>query len=237
MPDGARPRIGVTTYLERARHGVWDQESAVLPRTYVDAVVAAGGAPMLLPPAGEAYGELVAGVDGLLLSGGADLDPAHYGQPAHDKPVTRPDRDAFEFGLLDAALAAGLPVLGVCRGCELLNVAYGGTLCQHLPDVVGHRRHQPAPAEYGSSRITLAGGSLAAATLGKETKVACYHHQAIETLADGLAATGWADDGTVEAVEAVGEAFVLGVQWHPEETPDDLRLFEAFVAVSRERRH
>lgn len=204
----------------------------MLPRSYVDAVVSAGGAPVLLPPVGGAYASLVAGLDGLVLSGGADIDPRHYGRQAHEKTVTRPGRDTFELALLREALSAGLPVLGVCRGFELLNVAYGGTLTQHLPDVVGHTAHQPAPALYGTSRITFSAGSRVAELLGTETKVRCYHHQAIDELAHGLTATGWADDGTIEAVESTGAGFVLGVQWHPEETLDDLRLFQALVTAS-----
>ncbi|MGH3950479.1 MAG: gamma-glutamyl-gamma-aminobutyrate hydrolase family protein [Pseudonocardiaceae bacterium] len=214
----SRARIGITTYLERASYGVWDQDSAVLPRSYVDAVVTGGGAPVLLPPVGGDFRSLVDGLDGLVLSGGADIDPIHYGQRAHEKTVTtRSGRDSFEFGVLRAALAVGLPVLGVCRGIELLNVALGGTLTQHLPDVVGHQAHQPAPAIYGASRVKLGDGSRLAGVLGAEIEVQCYHHQAIGVLADGLAAVGWADDGTIEAVEMPGESFVLGVQWHPEE--------------------
>lgn len=237
-PDArARPRIGITTYLERAAYGVWDQESAVLPRSYVDSVVAAGGVPLLVPPVGDAYGSVMAGLDGLVLSGGSDIDPAHYGQEPHEKTVvTRPHRDRFELGLLSAALDAGMPVLGVCRGIELINVAFGGTLTQHLPDVVGHRAHQPAPARYGSSRISLAGGSVLARCLGTEIKVHCYHHQAIGSLAEGLVAVGWADDGTIEAVEAPDRNFLLGVQWHPEEDETDYRLFLALVEAAGRHR-
>jgi len=233
----SRARIGVTTYLERAAYGVWEQESAVLPRSYVDAVVQAGGVPVLLPPVGDAFDVLVDGIDGLLLSGGADIGPASYGSEAHPETDTpRAGRDAFEFGLLQAALAAELPVLGVCRGCELLNVAFGGTLVQHLPETLGHERHRPAPAEYGVSRIALDSASTVGGLLGADVKVRCYHHQAIGRLADRLNAVGWADDGTVEAVELPGAEFVLGVQWHPEETLDDLRLFRALVAAAQRRR-
>jgi gamma-glutamyl-gamma-aminobutyrate hydrolase PuuD len=240
-----RPRIGITTYLEQARYGVWDRECAVLPRSYVDAVVAAGGAPVLLPPTGDAFDSLVEGLEGLVLAGGADIDPERYGQPAHDRTVqVRPGRDAFELGLLRAALTARLPVLGVCRGIELLNVAFGGTLAQHLPDSVGHEDHQPAPAQFGSNQVRLAEGSTVAAILGEEATVPCYHHQAIGELADGLRAVGWADDGTIEAVEAVEAVetpgddcgFVLAVQWHPEERLDDLRLFAALVTAAARRR-
>lgn len=227
------PRIGITTYLEPARYGVWDQESAVLPRTYVDGVAMAGGVPVLLPPVGVST---VAGLDGLVLAGGADVDPSQYGQPAHPRTAgTRPARDAFERGLLAAALAAHVPVLGVCRGVQMLNVAFGGTLVQHVPDVVGHEDHQPAPAQFGSNQVKLTAGTKVAAILGETVTVQCYHHQSIGELADGLTAVGWHDDGTVEAVEAPGDDFVLGVQWHPEETLDDLRLFQALVAASSSR--
>ncbi|MGH3519182.1 MAG: gamma-glutamyl-gamma-aminobutyrate hydrolase family protein [Haloechinothrix sp.] len=232
-----RPRIGITTYLERASYGVWDQESAILPRSYVDSVVAAGGAPLLLPPVGGAYRSLIAGLDGLVLAGGADVDPIHYGQSPHERTVcTGSGRDRFEFGVLREALAVDLPVLGVCRGLELLNVALGGTLTQHLPDVVGHQAHQPAPALYGTSRIRLGEGSAIAAILGSETKVHCYHHQAIGELATGLSAVGWADDGTVEAVETADHTFVLGVQWHPEENDRDHRLLSALVEAAHRYR-
>lgn len=231
------PRIGVTTYRERASYGVWDQDSAVLPGTYLDAVAQAGGLPLLLPPVGDAYDVLLDAVDGLLLSGGADIGPAHYGEPAHElTDVPRTDRDTFEFGLLRAALDRGMPVLGVCRGCELLNVAFGGTLVQHLPDALGHDRHRPAPAEFGVSRITLAAGSTLGGVLGGELKARCYHHQAIGRIADGLTPVGWSDDGVVEAVELPGAPFVLGVQWHPEETPEDPRLLRAFVQAAVQRR-
>lgn len=230
-----QPRIGVTTYLERARYGVWDQDSAVLPRSYVDSVVAAGGAPVLLPPVGGAHAALVAGLDGLVLAGGADIDPAHYGQDPHERTTqTRPERDAFELGLLRAAREAGVPVLGVCRGLELINVALGGTLAQHLPDVVGHDAHQPAPARYGATAVTVDADSRLARILGARVEVRCYHHQAIDKLADGLHAVAWAADGTIEAVEARAE-FLLAVQWHPEEDATDLRLFRALVDAARER--
>lgn len=233
---GGRPLIGITTYLEWARYGVWHTEGPVLPRSYVDAMTAAGGVPMLIPPLGDGFGEIVAGLDGLVLSGGADIDPARYGQQPHDKTVgTRPQRDAFELALLDAALAARLPVLGVCRGVELLNVAFGGTLTQHLPDVVEHSAHQPAPGVFGTNRFTLREGSRLAGIVGTEPSGQCHHHQALDELGSGLTAVGFASDGTIEAVEREGEEFVCGVQWHPEETLDDVRLFAALVEAARGR--
>ncbi|GAB3492939.1 gamma-glutamyl-gamma-aminobutyrate hydrolase family protein [Amycolatopsis cihanbeyliensis] len=230
---GSGPVIGLTTYTELARFGVWEVDAAVLHRSYVDCVVRAGGIPMLLPPVGAGYAERLAAIDGLVLVGGADVDPARYDQPPHAGTVTRPERDEFEFGLLEHALAATVPVLGVCRGMEVLNVALGGTLIQHLPETTGSSAHQPAVATFGSSTITLAEGSRAAGILGAETSCRCYHHQAVDRLGAGLRAVGWAADGTVEAVELPGEPFVLGVQWHPEQDQDDLRLFAALVAAAR----
>ncbi|MQA07193.1 MAG: gamma-glutamyl-gamma-aminobutyrate hydrolase family protein [Pseudonocardiaceae bacterium] len=233
----ARPLIGITTYLEWARYGIWHTEGPVLPRSYVDAMTAAGGVPMLVPPVGDGYAEIVAGLDGLVLSGGADIAPERYAQRAHPKTVNiRPDRDAFEFGLLAAALDAGLPVLGVCRGFEVLNVAFGGTLTQHLPDEVGHTAHQPAPAVFGTVRVTLTEGSMLAGILGGDTKGRCHHHQAIGELGAGLTSVGFAEDGTIEAVERTDAAFVCGVQWHPEEDLGDVRLFAALVDAARRYR-
>jgi len=231
--SASKPLIGLTTYLEQAKFGVWDTETALLHGVYVESVVRAGGIPVLLPPVGDGFAELVSAVDGLVLTGGADVEPSRYGQEPHEKTYLRPSRDAFEFGLLEAALAAGLPVLGVCRGIQVLNVAFGGTLTQHLPEVIGSAEHQPAPATFGATTVTFSGGSRAAGILGPEIKCHCYHHQAIAGLGGGLRAVGWSADGTIEAVELPGEAFVLGVQWHPEQDIDDQRLFAALVAAAR----
>jgi len=232
--DQGRPVIGLTTYLEHAKFLVWETEAALLHRVYVDCVVAAGGIPVLLPPVSDAYDRLVSTVDGLVLTGGADVEPARYGHEPHPATYTRPNRDAFEFGLFEAALKAHVPVLGVCRGLQVMSVALGGTLTQHLPEAAGSTEHQPSPGTFGSSTISLSDGSRAAAILGQETKGSCYHHQAIDRLGAGLEPTGWAADGTVEAAEMPGE-FVLGVQWHPEQDTDDVRLFQALVEASKER--
>jgi putative glutamine amidotransferase len=228
--------IGITTYAERTRFGSWDLDTAVLPKTYPDSVVRAGGVPVLLPPVGTGFAELVGRLDGLLLSGGADVDPARYDQQAHPETLgLRPDRDAFEFGLLAAALAADLPILAVCRGMQVLNSALGGTLRQHLPDVVGHHGHRPEPGVFGECRIRLHAGSRAEDVLGAEVKVYCHHHQALDTTADGLTVVGTADDGTIEAVELAGRTFVLGVQWHPEQDNGDDRLVAALIAAAHAR--
>ncbi|MEU3627051.1 glutamine amidotransferase [Amycolatopsis coloradensis] len=231
---GSDPLIGLTSYLEPAKFLVWETEAALLHRVYVDGIVAAGGIPVLLPPVSDAHDRLVSAVDGLVLVGGADVDPARYGQEQHAATYIRPNRDAFEFGLLRSALDSRKPVLGVCRGLQMLSVALGGTLAQHLPDTLDSADHQPAPATFGATTVTLAEGSRAASILGTETKVPCYHHQAIDRLGDGLVPVGWAADGTIEAAELPGDDFVLGVQWHPEQNPDDIRLFEALVEAAKE---
>jgi putative glutamine amidotransferase len=229
-PGGRRPRIGVTTYLENARHGIWDHEAAVLPRSYVDVVVQVGGSPLLLPPVDEVDPDVIGVLDGLVLSGGGDVDPDRYGASPHPRTGgTSAIRDAAEETLLRAALAADVPVLGVCRGMQVLNVALGGTLVQHLPDVVGHEGHRPAPATFGRTRVRLDEGSLLGGVFGAEAEVHCYHHQAVDVLSPELVAVGRADDGTVEAVELRGPRFAVGVQWHPEVDGDDCRLFQALV--------
>ena len=214
------PVIGLTTYREEAAWGVWRQQRAdVLQAEYADTVVAAGGIPLLLPPATastEAAAAVVARLDGLVVSGGADVDPARYGAQPHDRSSGwRPDRDAWEMALLDAAAASGLPVLGVCRGMQVMAVHAGGTLDQHTPDLVGHEHHSPGGDAFGDIRVSTEPGSRVASLLGPEVEVSCHHHQSVR-VAPGFAVTARADDGTVEAMEAAGEVFRVGVQWHPE---------------------
>jgi gamma-glutamyl-gamma-aminobutyrate hydrolase PuuD len=204
----------------------------------VDAVLRAGGVPVLLPPVGTGQAELLHRLDGLILSGGADVVPARYGRPIHPETIgTRPERDSFEFRLARAALAVSLPVLGICRGLQVLNVVLGGTLTQHLPDVVGHAGHRPELGVYGANRIGIGAGSKMAGILGGWVSVRCHHHQAIDRLADGLLAVGHAEDGTIEAIETRGEEFVLGVQWHPEEAHDDDRLFAALTDAASSKQN
>ncbi|GIH13662.1 gamma-glutamyl-gamma-aminobutyrate hydrolase family protein [Rugosimonospora africana] len=235
MSPSARPVIGITCYVEDAAWGVWHTTAALLPYSYVRQVTAAGAQAVLLPyVAGQGPDDLGADLlgrlDGLLLAGGADVDPRRYGAPAHPSTVSRPDRDAGELALLDAALRADLPVLGVCRGMQLLTVAAGGSLHQHLPEDCGHERHQPAPGRYGEHPVTVTEGSRLHAILGPAPRVNSYHHQAVADPGT-LAVTARADDGVIEALEDPARRFVLGVQWHPEELPD-LRLFEALVAAA-----
>ncbi|SDJ38455.1 putative glutamine amidotransferase [Frankineae bacterium MT45] len=227
------PRIAVTTYGEVASWGVWNEAATVLHASYASAVRQAGGVPLLLPPGGdEAEAAAVLEiVDGLMLTGGADIDPLHYDEVRH--PLTgpaRPDRDAFELALARHALALGRPIFAICRGLQILNVALGGSLTQHLPEVVGHEQHCAVPGVVGEHSVQFEPQSRVAAMMSGHTAVSAYHHQAVDRLGEGLVAVGWAEDGVVEAVELEGGGWVIGVQWHPEV---DRRggLFEGFVAA------
>jgi putative glutamine amidotransferase len=227
-----RPLIGITTYVEQARWGVWDVPAALVPHDYVRQVEEAGGRPMLLPPSTADAAEVLDVLDGLLLAGGADIDPGRYGQAAHPETAgLRPERDGAELGLLDVALARDLPVLGICRGMQLMAVHAGGRLVQHLPEAVGHERHRPALGVYGDHPVRLARGSRAQLVLGDRVTVRSYHHQGVAD-AGSLAVSGWADDETIEVVERADRRFALGVLWHPE-VGDDPRLFDALVAATR----
>ncbi|TCC64364.1 gamma-glutamyl-gamma-aminobutyrate hydrolase family protein [Kribbella pittospori] len=231
----SRPRIGITTYLEPAAWGIWQREAALLPRAYLDGVVAAGGVPLLLPPVGTDPSVLDV-LDGLIVSGGCDVDPASYDATPHPETVgTRPGRDEHERVLIQGALDRDLPLLAICRGLQMLNVTLGGTLHQHLPDVVAHEAHRPEAAVFGATEVKVEPDTLTARILGERTGVHCYHHQAIDLLAPSLTVTARAGDGTVEAAEAPDHSFVLGMQSHPEENLDDLRLFAALIAAARSR--
>jgi putative glutamine amidotransferase len=228
--SASKPLIGISTYLERTRFGLWDVEAAVLYRGYLDCVVSAGGNPVMLPPVGTWTAETIAFLDGLVIAGGADVDPAAYGAEKHEKTgEPRRDRDDAEFALVEAALKIDLPVLGVCRGMQVLNVALGGTLHQHIEG------HNPAPGVFEHTDIEIVGDSLLHDVLGDATTVQCHHHQSLDRVADGLRVTAAAPDGTVEAVELEGAPFVVGVQSHPEQDTEDLRLFEALVEAARRR--
>ncbi|MFI9331275.1 gamma-glutamyl-gamma-aminobutyrate hydrolase family protein [Kitasatospora sp. NPDC052868] len=224
-----RPLIGITTYLEEAAWSVWRQPAAVLPGSYLDAVSRAGGTPVLLPPQDGGVERLIGALDGLLLAGGADIDPARYGAEPHPRTGSpQPHRDRWESDLLAAALDRDLPVLGICRGLQLLNVALGGDLRQHLPD----QSHQDPPATYVRRGVVIRPDSRLGEILGPVAQVSCYHHQAVGRLGTGLRATAWSADENVEALELPGRAFTVAVQWHPETDPEDPRLFEAFTAAS-----
>ncbi|PBC70990.1 anthranilate synthase component 2/putative glutamine amidotransferase [Streptomyces sp. TLI_235] len=227
-----RPLIGITSYQDEAAWSVWRQHASLVPQTYVDAVSRAGGTPVLLPPQPGGVGRLLDALDGIVLAGGSDIDPARYGAAA-DPRTGEPHRarDDWEFELLHAALDRDLPLLGVCRGLQLLNVALGGSLLQHLPD----GSHQQVPAVFVRQPVRIRPGSRLAGILGEHTKVNCYHHQAAARLGTGLQPTAWSADETVEAVELPDHRFALGVQWHPETHPDDLRLFEALTNAAGDR--
>jgi gamma-glutamyl-gamma-aminobutyrate hydrolase PuuD len=210
-----RPVVGLTTYVEAARWGAWEQPAALLPATYIDAIDAAGGIAVLIA------------------TGGPDVDPARYGAEAHPETgAPRTARDGWELELCRLALERDLPLLAICRGAQVLNVARGGTLLQHLPDAVGHAGQRPVPGTFGETEVTLDQGSAAGRILGASSTVLCSHHQALDALGRDVVAVGRAPDGTVEAVEVVGRRVALGVQWHPEQDGTDRRLFSALVSAA-----
>jgi putative glutamine amidotransferase len=219
-----RPLIGVCTALERARWSVWDQQAMLLPRSYIDAVQRGGGLALMLPPDPqlvEEPGEALDLIDGLVLAGGADIDPSSYGQEPHEKTSgTVPERDAFEIALARAAIERDMPLLGICRGMQLLNVACGGTLLQHLPERFGHHEHRRVVGSFDGAdhEVELREGTLAMRVIGEARHATkSHHHQGIDRLGDGLVVSGSSVmDGLPEAIELPRATFVLGVQWHPE---------------------
>ena len=231
-----RPVIGITTYVTQARWGHWDEEAALVPAAYVEALERAGGRPVLIPPSEHGVEETLDAVDGLLFSGGSDLDPDLYDQEPHDETSgIVPERDRAELALLEAALARDLPVLAVCRGSQVLNVARGGDLVQHLPDVVGDDKHKHTPGTFADHDVTLQPGTRLASLLGDHAPVKSHHHQGFGRVGDGLRVAAHAEDGTIEAVEDPSRRFAFGVLWHPE-AGEDLKLFEELVDAAREFR-
>jgi len=233
MMSDVRPLIGLTAYRTHAAWGVWHTPAALLPHAYADHVTAAGGVPVLLPiGADDAAAAVISRLDGLILSGGPDIEPVRYGAaPDPFAERSQADRDTWESALLMAALQADLPVLGICRGLQLINVCLGGTLHQHLPDLAGGERHRPAPGVYGTVRIRLDTDALPGSLLGEGVDVPCHHHQAIDRLGNGMVASAWAQDGTIEAAWVPRRRFLVGVQWHPE-VRDDPALFTALVKAT-----
>jgi putative glutamine amidotransferase len=228
-----RPVIGITSYEEEARWGVWEGRAALIPLSYVRAVEAAGGRPLLVPPSAEGVEETLDALDGLLLSGGADLDPDSYGADAHPETNgVRPERDAAELVLLEAALARDLPVLAVCRGSQVLNVARGGDLVQHLPEVVGHEGHKVTPGVFADHAVEVLPDTRLHAVIGSHAPVKSHHHQGFGRIGDGLREAARAEDGTVEAIEDPSRRFAVGVLWHPEEGEDET-LFRTLVDEAR----
>ena len=238
-----RPVIGICTSLTRASWGVWDRLSALLPLDYISAIQRAGGLAVMIPPDArydEDPGPALDVIDGLILAGGNDVDPAEYGAQLH--PETRntvPERDRSELALARGAVERDMPVLGICRGMQVMNVAFGGTLTQHLPDEVGHERHRPNPGSFENSdhEVRLTDGSLAAQAAGETVhNTKSHHHQGVEAVAEQFEVTGYSSlDGLPEAIEAPDCRFVLGVQWHPE-ADDRSRVIGALVAGARDYR-
>jgi putative glutamine amidotransferase len=231
----ATPVIGLTMYREQAAWGVWQQPADLLPTQYADAVRSTGGIPVLLPPVAEpgAADEVVSRLDGLVISGGADVDPGRYGADPHERTAgLRPDRDAWESALLTAAEAIGLPVLGVCRGMQVMAVHGGGALDQHTPDLVGHEEHSPGGDVYGTVTVSIEPGSRVAGLVGDGLSVSCHHHQSVRSH-PGFVPSAYAADGTLEAMEAPGDRFCVAVQWHPE-TADDVGLLAGLVRAAAE---
>jgi putative glutamine amidotransferase len=230
----ARPVVGITTYLTDASWGAWEVEAAVVPFAYVRSVACAGGAPLLVPP-GTSVEETVDVVDGLIFSGGSDLDPALYGEEAHVETVgVVRERDDFELSLMRVALARDVPVLAICRGSQVLNVALGGSIEQHLPDRVGTDVHKETAGVFSEHDVEVVEGTRLASILGDRGDVKSHHHQGYGQLGEGLRESARAPDGTVEALEDPTRRFTLGVLWHPEEG-EDLALFEALVEAAAER--
>jgi len=229
----SRPVIGITSYAQEASWGVWHLPAVLIPLAYVDAVEHAGGRAVVIPPTESGLEETLAGLDGVIFSGGADVDPSRYGAEPHpetDTPQTR--RDAGEMALLQAALERDMPVLAICRGFQLLNVARGGDLIQHLPEEVGHDDHKQVPGEFAEHPVEIKEGSRLASIVGERSDVTSHHHQGLGRVGDGLVETAWAADGTLEAVEDPSLRFTVGVQWHPE-AGEDAALFEALVEEAR----
>jgi putative glutamine amidotransferase len=229
-----RPLIGITTYAEQdVSWGVWSEPAALIPLAYIRAVEHAAARPLLVPPVADGVDETLDSLDALVFSGGNDLDPGSYGAEAH--PETSGvvhERDRAEQELLEAALVRDMPVLAVCRGSQVLNVARGGDLVQHLPEVVGHDEHRETPGVFSDHEVSIASSSRLGSLLGERAEVKSHHHQGFGRLGEGLEAVAWADDGSIEALEDHSKGFALGVLWHPEEG-DDLTLFRALVDQAR----
>jgi putative glutamine amidotransferase len=239
----SRPVIGISTNLTRAAWGVWDQRAALLPYGYIEAIQRAGGLALMVAPdpvLERQPDELLDTLDGLILSGGNDIEPECYGSERHPQTnETVPERDRVEIALTRRAAERDIPVLGICRGMQLLNVAFGGTLLQHLPDQVGHGDHRLNPGSFDGSEhdVRLAAGSLAALAAGEELhSTKSHHHQGVDRIGQGLEVTGRSTlDELPEAIEMPGKRFVLGVQWHPE-ADERSRVIGTLVERARDYR-
>ena len=224
-----KPIVGITSYAEEVAWGAWVEPSAVVPLAYVRSVEHAGGRPLVVPPSEEGIEETLAVLDGIIFSGGSDLHPELYDADPHPETrEVREERDRAELALLSAALERDMPVLAVCRGSQILNVARGGDLVQHLPEVVGHERHRHKPGEFSDHDVTLEPETRIGRLLGERAPVKSHHHQGFGRIGEGLQEAAWAEDGTIEALEDPAKRFAVGVLWHPEEG-EDIALFEALV--------
>ena len=231
-----KPVIGITTYLTPATFGVWQEDAALVPAVYVRAVEMAGGRALLVPPSLDGVQETLDAVDGLLFSGGSDLDPELYGAEAHPETNgVQPERDRGEIALLQAALERDMPVLAVCRGSQVFNIARGGDLVQHLPEVVGDEKHKHTPGVFADHDVDVKADTRLGRLLGERAPVKSHHHQGYGRLGEGLVESARAEDGTIEAFEDPSHRFALGVLWHPEEG-EDFRLFEQLVDEARRYR-
>lgn len=231
-----RPIIGITSYAQEASWGVWRLPAVLIPAMYVEAVERAGGRALVVPPSEAGVEETLDALDGIIFSGGADVDPTAYGSEPHpETDAPQEHRDAGELALLSAALERDMPTLAICRGVQLLNVARGGDLIQHLPDDVGHDEHKQTPGVFAVHPVEVKGGTRLAAVVGGRPEVTSHHHQAVGRLGEGLVEAAWAEDGTLEAIEDPGARFAVGVQWHPEAGDDDA-LFRALVGEARRYR-
>ena len=232
-----RPVIGITSYAQEASWGVWKLPAALIPLAYVDSIEQAGGRAVVIPPAEDDIEVTLDALDGIVFSGGADVDPVRYGADPHpetDTPQMR--RDAGEMALLRAALERDMPTLAICRGFQLLNVARGGDLIQHLPEEIGNDVHKQVPGEFAVHPVEVKEGSVLGAIVGSTPgDVTSHHHQALGRVGDGLVESAWAADGTLEGIEDPSRRFLVGVQWHPEAS-EDAALFEALVEQAREYR-
>ncbi len=230
-----RPIIGITSYAQPARWGAWDLPAALVPLYYVESVEQAGGRALLVPPSEEGVDETLDILDGIIFSGGIDIDPGQYGAERH--PATDPAqvrRDASELRLLEAALARDLPTLAICRGFQLLNVLRGGDLIQHLPEEVGHEGHRETLGVFSQHPVEITEGTRLEEILGaRHGAVNSSHHQGVGRVGEGLVESAFAEDGSLEAIEDPSKTFALGVLWHPEMEADDKRLFEALVAEAQ----
>jgi putative glutamine amidotransferase len=228
-----RPVVGITTYAVPARWGAWQLDAALIPLMYVHAVERAGARALLVPPSLDGVEETLDALDGLIFSGGSDLDPELYGQEVHPETAdVVPERDRAELVLLEAALARDMPVLAICRGSQVMNVARGGDLVQHLPEVVGHEEHKHTPGVFADHEVEIEPETTLARVLGGRAPVKSHHHQGIGRVGEGLRVSAHAEDGTIEALEDPARRFAVGVLWHPE-AEEDAALFEALVEEAR----